>query len=366
MKVRAAVIALIYIFVNVNLFAQESKRVKVFGNVRDEEGHPIELVNIRVKGTVMGTATNANGAYSLSFNRGDSVTLVFSCLGYNTAERVIPELSADMRLNVKMGYLSFELGDVVVTAHRKQTDMMESLDPGRVRLLPDASGGSVESIVVMSGPGVSSNNELSSQYSVRGGSYDENIIYVNGLEVFRPLLIRSSQQEGLSFINPDMTEKVQFSAGGFEARYGDKMSSVLDITYKKPKEFEGSVNASLLGGGAYIGSSAGKFTQVTGVRYKTNRSLLGTMDTDAEYDPNYTDVQSYMTYQLSPKLEVDFLGNFSLNNYNFTPHRRKTKYGTAKNPREIDVFFDGKERDRFQTLFGAMTLNYAHNENMQY
>lgn len=366
MKVRPAIIALIYIFMNVTLFAQDSKRVKVVGNVRDEEGHPIELVNIRVKGTVLGTATNANGAYSLSFNRGDSAVLVFSCLGYNTVERVIPEISQDMRLNVKMGYLSFELGDVVVTAHRKQTDMMESLDPGRVKQLPDASGGSIESMVVISAPGVSSNNELSSQYSVRGGSYDENIIYVNGLEVFRPLLIRSSQQEGLSFINPDMTEKVQFSAGGFEARYGDKMSSVLDITYKKPKEFEGSVSASLLGGSAYVGSSSGKFTQITGVRYKTNRSLLGTMDTDAEYNPNYTDIQSYMTYQLTPKLEVDFLGNFSLNNYNFTPHSRETVYGTARNPRTFKVYFDGKERDRFQTLFGAMTLNYTHSEKMQY
>ncbi|MDR0575457.1 MAG: TonB-dependent receptor [Tannerella sp.] len=366
MKVRAAVMALIYIFINVNLFGQESKRVKIFGNVRDEEGRPIELVNIRAKGTVMGTATNANGSYSLSFNRGDSVVLVFSCLGYNTTERVIPELSQDMRLNVKMGYMSFELGDIVVTAHRKQTDMMESLDPGRVKQLPDPSGGSIESIVVMSGPGVSSNNELSSQYSVRGGSYDENIIYVNGLEVFRPLLIRSGQQEGLSFINPDMTEKVQFSAGGFETRYGDKMSSVLDITYKKPEEFESSASASFLGGGAYIGSSAGKFTQITGIRYKTNRSLLGTMDTDAEYNPNYTDVQSYITYKLSPKLDVDFLGNLSLNNYNFTPHSRETSYGTAKNPRTFKVFFDGKERDRFQTLFGALTLNYTHGEKVQY
>ena len=365
MKIRVAVIALIYIFLAVNLFGQDSKRVKVFGNIRDAEGNPVELVNVRVKGTVLGTATNANGYYSLSFNKGDSVTLIFSSIGYNRSERIIPELTQDMRLNVKMSYASVDLEGVVVTEHRRQTDMMESLDAGRLKILPDPSGGSVESLIVTYA-GVSSNNELSSQYSVRGGSYDENIIYVNGLEVFRPLLIRSGQQEGLSFINPEMTENVKFSAGGFEARYGDKMSSVLDITYKKPKEFEGSVGASMMGGSAYIGHSAGKFTQVTGIRYKTNRALLGTMDTNAEYNPNYTDLQSYITYQVSPKLDVDFLGNLSLNNYNFIPRNRRTNYGTADNPQELFIVFDGKERDRFQTLFGALILKYKHSDKIEY
>ena len=366
MKLRAVVIALVYIFLfAVNLFGQESKRVKISGNVRDSEGNPIELVNVRVQGTVLGTATNEKGFYSLSVNKGDSITLVFSCLGYNKSERIIPELSQDMHLNVKMSYMSFELEGVTVTAHRRQTDMMESLDASRIKILPDPSGGSIESLIVTYA-GVSSSNELSSQYSVRGGSYDENIIYVNGLEVFRPLLIRSGQQEGLSFINPEMTERVQFSAGGFEAQYGDKMSSVLDITYKKPKEFEGSVSASLLGGSVYVGGSTDKFTQVTGMRYKTNRSLLGTMDTEAEYNPNYTDLQSYMTYQLAPKVELNFLGNLSLNNYNYTPRKRETNYGTAENPQTFMVYFNGKERDRFQTLFGALTLKYTYNDNIEY
>ena len=365
MNFRITAIVLIYTFLSVNLFAQGDKRVKIFGNVRDADGHPIELIVVKVKNTVIGTATGANGYYSLSFNKGDSVTLIFSSLGYNTAERVIPDVSQDMRINVKMSYKTYGIDEVVVTSHRNQTDMMEALDASRVRRLPDPSGGSIESVVVTYA-GVSSNNELSSQYSVRGGSYDENIIYVNGLEVFRPLLIRSGQQEGLSFINPEMTENVQFSAGGFEARYGDKMSSVLDITYKKPKEFEGSVSASMMGGSVYIGSSEGRFTQVTGVRYKTNRSLLGTLDTQAEYNPNYTDLQSYITYKITPKLDVDFLGNLSLNNYNFVPQRRKTNYGTANNPQVFDVYFDGKERDRFQTFFGAMTLKYTKNDKIQY
>ena len=221
--------------------------------------------------------SNEKGHYSLSVATGDSVTLIYSCLGYNKAERILPQVTKDMRLNVQMNYTSLELGEVVATAIRKQTTTLETLNADRVKLLPDPAGGSIESLVVTFA-GVTSNNELSSQYSVRGGSYDENIVYVNGLEVFRPLLIRSGQQEGLSFINPDMTEAVNFSAGGFEARYGDKMSSVLDITYKKPKGFEGSASASLLGANAYVGSSSGKFTQVTGFRYKTGRSLLKTTD----------------------------------------------------------------------------------------
>ena len=365
MKFRFVFITYIYICIAVTVSGQERKHFKVYGNVRDSEGNPMELVSVRVKGTIVGTATNATGYYSFSLNGGDSITLVFSCIGYTATERVIPELVQDMRINVLLKSMWYEFGEVVVKSSRVQTDMMETLDAGRVKALPDPSGGSIESIVVTYA-GVSSTNELSSQYSVRGGSYDENIIYVNGLEVFRPLLIRSGQQEGLSFINPEMTERVQFSAGGFEARYGDKMSSVLDITYKKPRDFEGSVSGSLLGGSAYGGSSAGKFTQVTGLRYKTNRSLLGTLDTDAEYNPDYTDFQTFITWQWSPKLEVDFLGNVSLNNYNFKPRRRETSYGTALNPRTFMVYFDGKERDRFQTAFGALTLRYLHSDDIQY
>ena len=365
MRLRFATLAYIYILLTVTVSGQESKRYRVFGNVRDAEGNPIELAAVQVKGTIIGRVTNATGYYSLTLNEGDSIELVFSCLGYSRTSRTIPQLTQDTRVNVQMDYMVFEFGEVTVTATTRRTDMMESLDPGRVRQLPDATGGSIESIVVTYA-GVSSTNELSSQYSVRGGSYDENIIYVNGLEVFRPLLIRSGQQEGLSFINPEMTERVQFSAGGFEALYGDKMSSVLDITYKKPKNFEGSVSGSLLGGSAYTGSQTGKFTQITGIRYKTNRILLGTLDTDAEYNPKYTDFQTYITYQWSPKIEADFLGNLSLNTYNFTPRSRETSYGTAQNPRLFRVSFNGRERDRFQTLFGAFTLKYAHSEDVQF
>ncbi len=364
MRIRL-IIAIIYIMYACTISGQERKRFRVFGNVRDAEGNPIELATVHVKGTMIGTMTNPTGYYTFTFYEGDSLTLVFSCLGFSRVERIIHQLTQDMRLNVQMAYMAFDFGEVTVNASRSQIDMMTALDPGRVRQAPDPAGGSVESIVVTYA-GVSSTNELSSQYSVRGGSYDENIIYVNGLEVFRPLLIRSGQQEGLSFINPEMTEKVQFSAGGFEVRYGDKMSSALDITYKKPKTSEGSVSAGFLGGSAYTGSAIGKLTQVTGIRYKTNRSLLGTLDTDAEYNPNYTDLQTYITCQFSPKVEADFLGNISLNNYHFKPHSRETHYGTTQLPRTFKVYFSGKERDRFQTLFGAFSLRYAHTDDIYF
>lgn len=361
MKIRT-IAALLFILFSANVFGQG--RVKITGYVRDADGNPLELVNIRVKSTLNGAMSNEKGFYSISLAPADSVALIYSCLGYNKAERIIPQANRDIRLNVQMNYTSLELGEVVATAFRKQTSTLETLDVSKIKLLPDPAGGSIESLVVTYA-GVSSNNELSSQYSVRGGSYDENIVYVNGLEVFRPLLIRSGQQEGLSFINPDMTESVNFSAGGFEARYGDKMSSVLDITYKKPKTLEGSVSASLLGANAYIGSSIGKFTQVTGIRYKTGRSLLKTMDTDAEYDPNFVDLQTYMTYSITPKWEINFLGNLANNNFKFTPHTRETSFGTLENSKKFKVYFNGKERDKFQTLYGAFTIKHNLNENTE-
>ena len=362
MKIRA-IAALLFILVSISAFGQ--KHVKITGYVRDADGSPLELVLVQIKNTLNGAMTNEKGYYSITTSPGDSVAVIFSCLGYNKAERILPSLQQDMRLNVQMNYTSIDLGEVVAVGTRYQTSTLQTMNADRVKLLPDPAGGSIGSLVVTFA-GVSSSNELSSQYSVRGGSYDENIVYVNGLEVFRPLLIRSGQQEGLSFINPDLTEAVNFAAGGFEARYGDKMSSVLDITYKKPKLFEGSASASLLGANAYVGSSIGKFTQITGVRYKTGRSLLKTMDTDAEYQPDFVDLQSYMTYQLAPKWEVNFLGNLASNTFKFTPHKRETNFGTVENAQRFEVYFpNSRERDKFQTIFGALTLKHNPNEKTE-
>ena len=362
MKLRLAALLLTYILLtSINAWGQ---RAKITGYVHDADGKPLELVNVHVKNTLVGAVTNDKGYYTMGVSKGDSVTLVYSCLGFNKAERIIPRVVGDMRLNVQMNYTSLELGGVTVTAIRKQTTTMETLQADKIKLLPDPAGGSIESLIVTYA-GVSSNNELSSQYSVRGGSYDENMVYVNGLEVFRPLLIRSGQQEGLSFVNHDLTESVNFAAGGFEPRYGDKMSSVLDITYKQPKQLEGSVSASLLGANAYVGSKTGKFTQVTGVRYKRGSSLLGTLDTNAEYDPRFVDAQTYMTYAFAPKWQINFLGNLAQNNYKFTPYSRETSFGTADNPQNFKVYFDGHERDKFKTLYGALTLKTNPNENTE-
>jgi len=338
-----------------------AQRAKISGYVHDVDGNPIELATVLVKHTLNGSMTNEKGFYSISVSKQDSVTLIFSCLGFNKAQRILPVVNGDRRLNVTMHSMTLELGQVYVTAIRKQTNTMESIDAKKMQLLPDPAGGSIESLVVTFA-GVTNNNELSSQYSVRGGSYDENIVYVNGIEVFRPLLIRSGQQEGLSFINPDLTGSVHFSAGGFEPRYGDKMSSVLDITYKKPTHTEGSVKASLMGGSAYLGTHSKRFTQVTGIRYKTGRNMLGTLDTDAEYDPSFLDAQTYMTYAFTPKVEVNFLGNYSLNNYKFIPYSRETSFGTTTNTQKFKVYFDGQEKDRFETLFGALTLRYKQDQ----
>ncbi|MDR0873566.1 MAG: TonB-dependent receptor plug domain-containing protein [Prevotellaceae bacterium] len=256
---------------------------------------------------------------------------------------------------------TIELKGVDIRAINKQSAPTEKLETKDLRHIPGAEG--IENFLTTQA-GVNSSNELGTQYSVRGGSYDENIIYVNDIEIYRPLLVRAGQQEGLSFINPDLVQSVAFSTGGFEARYGDKMSSVLDVAYKKPKAFEGSISASLLGASAYVGSSGKRFTQIHGIRYKTSRYLLGTLDEAGEYNPNFIDYQTYMTFAFSPKWEITFLGNFSQNSYEFIPKDRKTTFGTGMGELyHFNVYFEGREEDLFRTAFGALTLNYKPNQN---
>ncbi|MDR0505388.1 MAG: TonB-dependent receptor [Dysgonamonadaceae bacterium] len=340
-------------------FAQQ---VKISGVVSDPDGFPVELVNVWVKGTAIGTFTNEKGKYSLSLNAKDSITLTFSCLGYNTTQVKLFASEGHVAVNVKMQIETYELEEAVVTRNRIQTGAMKEIKADQMRLAVDATGGSVESFIMTAGQGVSSVNELSSQYSVRGGSYNENMVYVNGIEIYRPLLIRSGQQEGLSFINPDLTGRIRFSSGGFEPCYGDKMSSVLDVTYKTPKRLEGGVTASMLGGNIYLGSATGKFSQITGFRYKRGTTLLKTLDTRGDYNPSAMDMQTFMTYAFTPNLSLSLHGYYSNNTYDFNPSERVTSYGTMNDPRRFRVYYDGKERDRFRTLFGAATLKYALGE----
>jgi hypothetical protein len=349
--------------IHCSFFAQQ---VKVTGLVSDPAGLPVELATVRVKGSINGTFTDEKGKYMLSVSANDSLRLIFSCLGYNTTQVNLPAPESDVVLDVRMRTETYELEGVTITANTIQTGSMEKINTRQMRLSVDATGGSVESRIITAGFGVSSSNELSSQYSVRGGNYNENIVYVNGIEVYRPLLIRNGQQEGMSFINPDLTESVRLSSGGFDACYGDKMSSVLDVTYKTPQKLEGGLTGSLLGGNVYLGSASGKFTQITGFRYKRGTTLLKTLDTKGDYNPSVMDLQTYMNYALTPKLNVSFMGNLSDNIYDFNPSTRETSFGTSELPRRFTVYYDGQERDRFRSLFGAATLNYALNDRSDF
>lgn len=337
-------------------------QVQISGKITDDKDEPIEFATIRVQGTALGTNSNLKGEYSLTVAQRDTLVVEVSCLGYANVVRQYIKPKGKITLNAKLYQKSKELGELEVVEIRRQTDQMQTIDAQSMRLTPDASGGSVEA-VLSTMAGVSSKNEMSSQYMVRGGSYDENSVYINGIEIYRPQLISSGQQEGLSIINPDMVGSVSFSTGGFSAAYGDKMSSALDITYREPEAFEGAVSASLQGGSLAIGQSSKKFSQLHGFRYKRNSSLLGSLETKGEYDPQYFDYQTNITYKMGSKWKASFLGNISINNYRFTPQNRNTSFGTSTNAKQFTVYFDGHEKDKFETYFGALTLNYKHSKN---
>lgn len=337
-------------------------QIKISGKVTDDKDSPIEFATIRVHGTAIGTNSNLKGEYSLTVAQRDTLIVEVSCLGYADLKRQYIKPKGNIVLNAKLYQRVQELGEVEVVEIKRQTNQMQSLDAKNLRLTPDASGGSVEA-VISTMAGVSSKNEMSSQYMVRGGSYDENSVYINGIEIYRPQLISSGQQEGLSIINPDMVGAVNFSTGGFSAEYGDKMSSVLDITYREPEAFEGAVAMSLQGGSLSLGQSSKRFSQMHGFRYKRNSSLLGSLETKGEYDPQYFDYQTNLNYKIGEKWKASFLGNISINNYRFTPQNRNTSFGTSLNAKQFTVFFDGHEKDKFETYFGALSLNYRHSKN---
>ena len=339
-----------------------AQQVKIAGKVYDFRKQPLENVSVSEMHSRNGVTTNAKGEYSISVISKDSVKIIFSLLGYNQHQYVIPKLDKDIQLDVLLKEDSRDLNVVTVEGRHTVTTVIERIDYLATKRA-SSPWGSLESLLVTMG-GVSTNNELSSQYSVRGGNFDENIVYVNGLEIYRPLLVRSAQQEGLSFINPNMIKSVGFSAGGYSAEYGDKMSSVLDVTYRKPEKFEGSASASFLGGDIHVGNSSGRFSQITGIRYKTIRSLMNTTDTKAEYDPSFFDIQSFMTYDLSSKWGINFLGNYSHNLYKYAPRTRSTSFGTLQMLRNFKVYFGGQEKDKFMTYQAALTLKGKINDNL--
>ncbi len=336
-------------------------QVKIHGKVIDEANKPIEFATVKIKGTAVGATTGLGGGYSITSPARDTIVVVFTCIGYNDESRTLINPTGDVTLNMRMRENAKVIGEVEVTDIKKQTGSMQTIKSDDYRLAADATGGSVESLLTTLA-GVSSSNELSSQYSVRGGTYDENSVYINGIEVYRPLLITSGQQEGLSIINPDLVGAIGFSTGGFTAEYADKMSSALDITYRQPEAFEGSIGLSLMGGSLAIGHSTKRFSQLHGVRYKRNTSLLSSLETKGEYDPAYFDYQTNLVFKLSPKWKMSVLGNISLNDYKFTPTNRTTNFGTAEDAKKFTVYFDGKEKDKFQTFFGAYSIDFTPNK----
>ena len=344
------------------LWAQESVPTggaTLKGRITDETGSPVEIANIWVARQMKGTTSNLKGEYSIAVASADTVEITFSMIGYQTRRRILYKPTGIITMDIMLPHANTALQGVTIRETRRQTGTMQHLSQKQARLMPDASGGSVESFIATQA-GVSNTNELSSTYNVRGGNYDENSVYVNGIEVYRPLLIRAGQQEGLSFINPDMVENIGFSSGGFEARYGDKMSSVLDITYRRPTEFESTLSASLLGANAYVGvGKEDRWSMTHSLRYKTSQYLLGTLDTQGEYDPSFVDYQTYLTYKLSSRWEAGFIGNVSQNKYRFVPADRNTSFGTLEDVKEFKVYFGGKEEDMFRTWFGALNLTHT-------
>lgn len=352
-------------FCFLNLFSQN--QATLYGTVRDTSGNAMELVNIGVLNISkpIGVSTDSDGRYSIEVPAGRKIKVVVSFIGYAGEEREIRlEKGEKRRLDFVLNPSGAVLAPVEISGDDSREQGVIRMDKEWVRTITGPTGG-VEGLV-KSFEGVSSNNELSSQYSVRGGNFDENLVYVNDIEIFRPFLIRNAQQEGLSFINSDMVSDIVFSSGGFDAKYGDKMSSVLDIKYRKPKEFAGNASLSLLGGALHLeGILGSRFSYQIGYRNKTNKYLLNSLETQGEYQPSFNDLQVYLTYDLNEKMELAFLGNLADNKYNFIPQTRETSFGNLYEIMKLKVYFDGQELDRFSSVFGAFMFTYNPKKDLQ-
>lgn len=335
---------------------QAQNQVTLSGRVLDESQTPLAFVTIKVENQLAGSTTDLDGKYQFTFQTADTVVITYQMMGFQKRTKKLINPQGKLTLNIVMKPMSLDLAGVTVKEVRRQLSGTQQLDAEKLKHLPSTTGNAVEELVATQA-GVSTHNELSSQYNVRGGSFDENSVYINGVEVYRPLLISSGQQEGLSVINSDMVEKINFSAGGFDAQYGDKMSSVLDITYKRPQHNEAKVALSLLGGSVYAGMKKGNFTMTHGIRYKTNQYLLGSLETKGEYNPSFLDYQTYISWQPNKKWSFDVIGNISQNKYDFVPENRNTNFGTMQDVKSFKVYFDGQEKDLFRTFFGTFSLS---------
>lgn len=351
-----------FIILAVSVFTCQAQTFTLQGRVTDENMNPVELATVSVLSQGKATFTSLNGEYSLQLQSSDSVVVKFSMIGYKTKTRVLRNPHGKQMLQIQLITDDNTLNEVQVIGQRMQNNQMENIKTDDLKRMPSVSGNAVEELI-QGQAGVSTHSELSSQYNVRGGSFDENSVYINSVEIYRPFLVRSGQQEGLSIINPYMVDKISFSTGGYPSKYGDKMSSALDITYRRLKPTNGHKNAfeaalatSLLGADAYVGVANKKVSWLNSVRYKTNKYLLGTLETNGEYKPNFLDYQTYLDWRPNKRWSVNFIGNISNNHYNFKPKDRETSFGTLENVKSFRVYFDGQEKDVFHTYFGSLGL----------
>ncbi len=356
--------SLITILLFIIPFLGFSQTATVKGIILDESNSP--LANVNIETGIDGTSTNDNGFFILKIAANQDVTLEFTHIAF---KKVVATFNLkngeEIEFNPVMNASIEQIATVVITGRkRKDVEGIVTLEPATIRKIPGANAG-VENLLLTL-PGVNNNNELSTQYSVRGGNYDENLVYVNDIEIYRPFLVRSGQQEGLSFVNTDLVQNVDFSAGGFQAKYGDKLSSVLDITYKVPYEFSVSADLSLLGAAVAVEtvSKDSKFSGIIGLRYRDNSLLVNAKETETNYDPKFGDIQTYLTYKFSDKFHLSFLGNASINKYNYEPQTRQTNFGTLADPLALLVFYEGKEKDEYQTYFAALSGTYFASDDL--
>ena len=337
------------------LISTSAQTFTLKGKVMDGDMQPLELATVSCVAQGKVTMTNLKGEFSLQLHSTDSVVVRFTMIGYKGKTRVLRHPRGTQTIQIQLIDESRQLNEVTITEQLRQTGTTQQLDTKDIGRAPSATGNAVEELIQQQA-GVSTHSELSSQYNVRGGSFDENCVYINKVEVYRPFLVRSGQQEGLSVINPDMVEKIGFSTGGFEARFGDRMASALDITYRKPKRLEGTASVSLLGASAYLGVANKKLSWSNAIRYKTNSYLLGSLEAKGEYRPSFLDYQTYLSYQPNKRWTIDLIGNIAVNHYNFVPKDRETKFGTMENVKDFRVYFDGHEKDVFRTYFATASI----------
>lgn len=358
-------LCLLLILFSLSAMAQHLPTATVYGKVTDENSHPIEMANVVVTDLLVGQTTNARGAYELQVLSDTALVINYSFVGYEPKQVTVRLKAGEKRkLDVTLKSVMTDLPDVVISDRAIDATSLTRLDAKQATLLPSIGGG-VENLIKTL-PGVISNNELSSQYTVRGGNFDENLIYVNGIEIYRPFLVGSGQQEGLSFVNSLLVNNIEFSAGGFAAEYGDKMSSVLDVTYKKPRETAGSLSLSMLGAEAHVEGVLGedKFSYLIGARYKNTAIALNMMETKGSYRPNFTDVQALFNYKLNPQWDLSFLGYYSKNRYCLIPQSSTAETGMINTVLRLDVYFEGQEVDDYTTGLGAVTLEYKPNKDL--